>query len=101
MSAVIKKILLFALALQFYIILAINNSLFSIPIVVVFYGVTIFSTVLIINTELIEFFKSRSNETLFYMNTTLFAFCLLNKDGIYNTLVKDSINKLSNEINKK
>lgn len=95
-GSIIKNLLLIALYFQFSILL-ITSPLLKIPMITILNGVIVFTIVLGMGTDLVELLKKLSYGTLFFMNTTLTMWCINNKDGIYNTLIRDSINKLSDE----
>lgn len=54
---------------------------------------------LIFFSSVLKYFSSRSLETLFFMNTTLFMACLGIRDNIFKFIIKDSIGKINTEVN--
>lgn len=97
-STGIKISLLIILGLQSQILIQSNSEFFQINLIIASFTFAGIIIQLIINNDLFKFIKTRSIEVLFYMNTTILMACLINKDGIYNQLIKESLHKIIKKV---
>ena len=93
-----KKFFILGLVFQFYIFIAANNEFFEISLMKAISGITLFLIPIIYATDVLNLIKTRSLDTLFFMNTTLFMACLNSRDDIYNNLIKDSLHQITDKV---
>lgn len=95
----IKTFLLFTLGIQYFVLGGTLNEFLNIGLVFTISGILILTIQINDRTDIINYLRTRSLETLFYMNAALFALCLVFKDGIYTKLIKGGIKNLNEQIN--
>lgn len=97
----LKPFLLFTLVTQYFVIAGTLNEFLNIGLVITISGVLIFTFLINATTDIMDYLKTRSVETLILINTTLFMFCFAIKDNIYTKLIKGGIKDLDDQINPK